>query len=511
MKILQSFRLSIFRSVFAGCLALLSVFAWAQGGEPKASHAMPIGKLLTNRYIVTFKSTVSNSAQQADNLMRGNGGQIHHRYNNVIKGFAATIPEVALNGIRNNPNVESVEEDMSVQLNQTSSPQNQVTWGLDRVDQLDRPLDTQYFFKYTGIGVNAFVIDTGIRSDHNEFAGRVLPGYSAIADGNGTTDCNGHGTHVSGSIGGTTWGVAKSVNLIPVRVLDCAGSGSLSGVIAGIDWVAGSGIRPAIANLSLGSGKSSTLNAAVAGAYSKGVTMVVAAGNSNADACLYSPASEPTAITVGATTSSDARASYSNFGTCVDVFAPGTNITSAWHTSTNAINTISGTSMASPHVAGIAALALNANPSATPAAVAQFVLNNAAPNRLTSLGAGSPNKLAYSLGTGAPGVVVDPTVAIKSLAGSAKKSGKNWQAVVSVAVRDINSGAAVPNAKVSGSFNPGGMSSCLTSNTGVCSMTSGTISSSSSLTIYSVTGVTGTGFVFDATQNAASRITIAKP
>lgn len=239
--------------------------------------------------------------------------------------------------------------------------------------------------------------------------------------------------------------------------------------------------------------------------------MVVSAGNSNADACLYSPASEPTAITVGATTSSDARASYSNFGTCVDVFAPGTNITSAWHTSTNAINTISGTSMASPHVAGIAALALNANPSATPAAVAQFVLNNAAPNRLTSLGAGSPNKLAYSLGTGAPGVVVDRTVAIKSLAGSAKKSGKNWQAVVSVAVRDINSGAAVPNAKVSGSFNPGVMSSCLTSNTGVCSMTSGTISSSLSLTIYSVMGVTGTGFVYDATQNAVSQITIAKP
>lgn len=509
--IVQSFRLPIFRAVLVWCLALLSVFAWAQGSEPKATHAMPNGQLLANRYIVTFKSTVSNPAQEADSLMRGNGGQIHHRYNNAIRGFAATIPEAALNGIRNNPNVESVEEDRSVRLNQTSSPQSQVTWGLDRVDQLDRPLDTQYFFNYKGVGVNAFVIDTGIRSDHIEFAGRVLSGYSAIADGNGTTDCNGHGTHVSGSIGGTTWGVAKSVNLIPVRVLDCAGSGSLSGVIAGIDWVAGSSIRPAVANLSLGSSKSSTVNAAVAGAHSKGVTMVVAAGNSNADACLYSPASEPTAITVGATTSSDARASYSNFGTCVDVFAPGSNITSAWHTSTTAINTISGTSMASPHVAGIAALALNANPSATPAAVAQFVLNNTAPNRLTSLGSGSPNKLAYSLGTGAPGVVVNQTVAVKSLAGSAKKSGKNWQAVVSVAVRDINSGAAVPNAKVSGSFNPGGTSSCLTSNTGICSMTSGTISSSSSLTRYTVTGVTGTGLVYDAMQNAASQITIVKP
>lgn len=489
----------------------LSFAAGAQGTDPKASHAMPEGQKLPNRYIVILKPSVVNPTQEADNLMRASGGQIHYRYQNALKGFAATIPEAALNGIRNNPNVEYIEEDASVLLNQTSSPQSQVTWGLDRVDQRDRPLDTQYYFNYTANGVTAFVIDTGIRADHVEFTGRVLSGYTAVADGNGTSDCNGHGSHVSGTIGGNTWGVAKGIKLVPVRVLDCTGSGSLSGVVAGIDWVAGSTLRPAVANLSLGSSKSSTVNAAVAGAYNKGVTMVVAAGNSNADACLYSPSSEPTAITVGATTSSDARASYSNYGTCVDVFAPGSSITSAWYTSTTAINTISGTSMASPHVAGIAALALNANPLATPAAVTQFILSNATPNRLSSLGTGSPNVLAYSLASGAPGVVVSKTVAIKSLAGSAKKSGKNWQAFVTVAVRDINTGAAVPNANVSGSFNPGGNSSCLTTSTGSCSMASGSIAGSTALTSYAVTGVSGTGLIYDATQNAATQITIARP
>lgn len=504
--------LSFFVSVFSA-LAVIGTgsLGWAQGNDPKPTHPMSEGQKLADRYIVIFKSTVSNPAQEADNLMRGSGGQIHFRYSNSIKGFAATIPAAALNGIRNNPNVESVEEDKSIRLNQTTSPQGQVTWGLDRVDQRDRPLDTQYYFRYTGAGVTAFVIDTGIRADHAEFTGRILPGYSAVADGNGTNDCNGHGTHVSGTIGGTTWGIAKAVKLAPVRVLDCAGSGSLSGVVAGIDWVAGTLIRPAVANLSLGSSKSSTVNAAVAGAFNKGVTMVVAAGNSNADACLYSPSSEPTAITVGATTSSDARASYSNFGSCVDVFAPGSSITSAWYTSATATNTISGTSMASPHVAGVAVLALNANPNATPAAVTQFILDNATQSRLSSLGTGSPNRLIYSLASGAPGIVVSKTVAIKSLTGSSQKSGKNWQAVVTVSVRDVNTGAAVANAKVAGTFNPGGTGSCLTTSTGSCSMASGSISSATSASSYIVSTVTGTSMVYDATQNAATQIMIARP
>lgn len=495
--------------VFALCM--LSLTAWAQGSNGQATHALPQGKVIANRYIVTFKASVANPSAEADNLMRGNGGQIHHRYSQAIKGFAATIPSAALERIRSHPNVESVEEDTSVLLNQVASPQNQVTWGLDRVDQIDRPLDTQYFFKYSGTGVTAFVIDTGIRADHVEFTGRVASGYSVIADGNGTQDCNGHGTHVAGTIGGTTWGVAKAVKLVPVRVLDCAGSGTLSGVIAGIDWVAGSSFRPAVANLSLGSGKSSTVNAAVAGAFNKGVTMVVAAGNNNADACLYSPASEPTAITVGATTSSDARATYSNYGSCVDLFAPGSNITSSWSSSATATNTISGTSMATPHVTGVAALALQANPQATPGSVSKFILSNATPNRLSSLGAGSPNKLTYSMATGAPGIVSSQTVAIKSLAGSAKKSGKNWQAMVTVTVRDIQSGGAIANATVTGVFNPGGTNSCLTSSAGSCSMASGLIAGTSNFTTYSVNNVSGTNLVYDASQNSATQISIARP
>ncbi len=483
----------------------------AQVADPLPTHSFPASQVISGRYIVVFKPAVQNPAQEATNIMRGIKGQTHHVYANAIKGFAATLPDAALVAIRNNPNVVSVEADATVRLNQVVSPQNQVTWGLDRIDQVDRPLDTQYRFNYTGAGVTAFIIDTGIRADHIEFTDRVGAGFSAVADGNGTNDCNGHGTHVSGTVGGTTWGVAKTVKLVPVRVLDCAGSGSLSGVIAGIDWAAGTTSRPAVANLSLGSSYSSTVNAAVAGAVSKGITMVVAAGNSNANACNYSPASEPSAITVGATTSSDARASYSNYGSCLDVFAPGSSITSAWLTSATATNTISGTSMASPHVAGVAALALQANPQATPAAVASFLINNASLNKLTSVGTGSPNKLVFSLASGAPGIVVQQTVAIKSLTGKSSKSGKNWKASVTATVRDVNSSNVVANAVVTGSFVPGGSASCVTASTGSCTVTSGNIPASTVSTTFTVSNITGTNLVYSASQNAATQVTLAKP
>ena len=499
------------RTLSAAVLAVVCATSWAQANDPRATHALPDGQMLVNRYIVTFKPSVANPSLEADKLMKGNGGQIHFKYSTAIKGFAATLPAAALNALRNNPNIESIEQDKTVRLNQTAATQTGATWGLDRVDQLDRPLDSLYHYNYAGTGVTAFVIDTGIRADHMEFTGRVVSGYTAVADGNGTNDCNGHGTHVSGTIGGTTWGIAKGTQLVPVRVLDCAGSGSLSGVVAGLDWVANSTLRPAVANLSLGSSKSSTVNAAVAGAFNKGVVMVVAAGNSNADACQYSPSSEPTAITVGATTSSDARASYSNYGSCVDLFAPGSSITSAWYTSTSAINTISGTSMASPHVAGIAALALNANPLATPAMVTQFILSNATPNRVSSVGTGSPNKLAYSLASGVPGTVTNQTVAVKSLTGSTKKSLKNWQAIATVTVRNVNTGAAIANATVSGTFSPGSTVSCLTTSTGSCSMASALFSSTTALVTYTVNGVAGSNLVYDSTQNAATQITISKP
>lgn len=482
----------------------------AQPFAPTPTDTFPAGKAITDRYIVKFRPGVTNPAQEAAMVMNGSGGTIHHTYSRAIQGFAATIPAAALNGIRNNPHVESVEPDLSIHLHQVSSPQTQATWGLDRVDQRTLPLNGQYAFVYGGSGVTAFIVDTGIRADHTTFGGRVTTGYTAINDGNGTNDCNGHGTHVAGTVGSSTWGVAKNVSLVPVRVLDCAGSGSYSGVIAGLDWVAQSSLRPAVANLSLGGSKSSTLNAAVAGTVNSGVTVVVAAGNSNADACLSSPSSEPSAITVGATGSNDARASYSNYGSCVDLFAPGTNITSAWYTSTTASNILSGTSMATPHVTGIAALALQANPLASPTSVTQFILDNATTNVLTSVGTGSPNKLTYSLAPGAPGTTTTAIVAVKSLSGVSKKSGKNWQANVTISIRNLATNAGVANATVSGSFSTGGSSSCVTASTGSCTLSSSPIAATVTATTFTVNQVSGSNMSYDPTQNTATSLLIAK-
>lgn len=492
-------------------LPAFSATSLAPAGPKSATHPFAASQPIPGRYIVVFKDSVANPATETASLMQGRGGQVLHTYTRAIKGFAASLPDAALQAIRNNPNVRYIEQDQTVALNQVSL-QNQAAWGLDRIDQADLPLDTQYHFTRTGAGVNAFIVDTGIRADHAEFTGRVLPGYNTIADANGTNDCNGHGTHVSGTVGGSTWGVAKGVSLIPVRVLDCAGSGSWSGVIAGIDWVANSTLRPAVANLSLGGAASASVDAAVAGAVSKGVVMVVAAGNNNADACTASPAREASAITVAAMAGLDYRASFSNWGTCVDIFAPGAGITSAWNSSATATNVLSGTSMASPHVAGVAALALTANPSATPAAVATQIASTATANRLYGIGTGSPNRLVYSLlGSTAPEPTA-VTVAFKSMTGSAIKTGGNWKAAGLVTVRDINSGAVVPNATVAGSFSVGGTASCVTGSTGSCTLSSGSIkTNSASSTTLTGTGVSGTLMSYDASQNTVSQIVISKP
>ena len=256
--------------------------------------------------------------------------------------------------------------------------------------------------------MKAYIIDTGILTSHSQFSGRTAAGYSAINDGRGTTDCNGHGTHVAGTVGGTTYGVAKGVTLIPVRVLDCAGSGTNAGVIAGMDWVTNNHSGASVANMSLGGGASTAVDSAIARMTSSGVTVAVAAGNENQNACNVSPARAASAITVGSTTSTDARSSFSNYGSCVDVFAPGSNITSAWYTSTSATNTISGTSMASPHVAGVAALYLQGNPTASAATVTNAITSTSTPNKVTDAGSGSPNRLLYSLLSGG-GTTPPPT------------------------------------------------------------------------------------------------------
>lgn len=496
--------------LFAALTVLHSTSVIAQSSNAPSTHSYSASKPILNHYIVVFKENVANPAAEAQNLVRGSGGRLLHTYKNTIKGFAAQLPAQAIQGLQNNPNVDFIEQDQTVNLHQTS-PQNQTTWGLDRIDQVDRPLSSQYFFNYNGAGVNAFIIDSGIRADHSEFSGRVLSGFSSISDGNGTNDCNGHGTHVAGTVGGTTYGVAKGVTIIPVRVLDCTGSGAWSGVIAGIDWTAASTLRPAVANMSLGGGASASVDAAVAAAVTKGVTMVVAAGNNNANACNYSPARAPKAITVGATASDDMRASYSNFGNCLDIFAPGSSITSAWHTSATAINTINGTSMASPHVTGVAALALAANPNATPVSVATFLSNNATLNRVASAGTGSPNKLVYSLAAGAPTEPEVQFVAVKTLVGGGTKSGNSWKANATVTVRNLSSGSVVEGATVSGSFSTGGTANCVTTSIGACKLTSTNISKSLGSSVFTVLGMTGAYMSYDASQNSATQITIVRP
>ena len=367
-------------------------------------------KRIAGQYIVVLKDDVADVDAEALRLSRDFGGDRNngHTYHKAIKGFSVKMSEQQAARLANDPRVDYVEEDGTVSIDTT---QTGATWGLDRIDQRDLPLDGNYTYNATGSGVKAYIIDTGIRATHTQIAGRVISGFTAINDGLGTNDGNGHGTHVSGTVGGTTYGVAKNVTLVAVRVLDSSGSGTNSGVISGVDFVTSDhqAGQPAVANMSLGGGLSSALDTAVANSIADGVTYSIAAGNSNVDACTTSPADVASAITVGATTTTDARASFSNFGTCVDIFAPGNNITSSWNTSDTATNTISGTSMATPHVTGVAALFLETNPSASPATVTAAIVNGATLNHVTSAGTGSPNRLLFSLLTGAPPPTPTPT------------------------------------------------------------------------------------------------------
>ncbi len=358
-----------------------------------------------NDYIVTFRDDESDPDGQANALVQAHGGSIRFVYRNALKGFAvANLPEAAVGALAGNPRVTRVERDGIVTADGSQSPTP--SWGLDRIDAATG-LNSTYTWPNDGTGVTAYIIDTGLNSSSADFTGRIGTGNDFV-DANPPDDCNGHGTHVAGTVGGTKYGVAKNVTVVAVRVLNCQGSGTTSGVIAGIDWVAGRSARPAVANMSLGGGFSQSLNDAVTRATTAGIVFVVAAGNSSANACNYSPSSTPSAITVGATTSGDALASYSNFGGCVDINAPGSGITSDWIGGSTATNTISGTSMASPHVAGAAALYLAANPSATVASVAGALVNNATNGVLGGIPTGTPNNLLYVGFIGA-GTIDPPT------------------------------------------------------------------------------------------------------
>jgi len=420
--------------VFVLLAFAVGIFALSYAPVQSTAEADKIKKAknpIPNRYIVVLEEWATgepgaNSNAEAVALELGivYGGRIDKIFKHALNGFSVELNANQAERLSQDPRVEFVEEDGEVFANTT---QTGATWGLDRIDQRDRPTDGNYNYTPTGSGVNAYIIDTGIRRTHAQFGGRAVVGYDAIGDGQNSNDCNGHGTHVAGTVGGSTYGVAKAVRLYAVRVLNCTGSGSNSGVIAGVDWVKNNHVKPAVANMSLGGGASSALDTAVNNAIAAGVTFAVAAGNDNLDACNYSPARAVNAITVGSTTSTDARSSFSNYGTCLDIFAPGSSITSAWYTSDTATNTISGTSMASPHVAGVAALYLQNNTAASPSTVRNEIVNTASSGKLTSINTGSPNLLLYSLlsGGGSPPPPPPPTCSGETYTGTLSGAGAN--------------------------------------------------------------------------------------
>ncbi|MEV6239708.1 S8 family serine peptidase [Lentzea sp. NPDC051838] len=371
-------------------LALLTSPVFAQTGSIQMVENPVAGS-----YVVVFKDGATDAPAtnaKALDLARKHGGKVSNIYVATVRGFAVKMDEAAARKLAADPEVAYVRQDGWARMSDT---QTDPTWGLDRIDQANLPLDQRFTYPNTASNVTAYVLDTGIYKAHTEFEGRAKDGYDFIDNDSDASDCQGHGTHVAGTIGSKTYGVAKKVNLVAVRVLDCNGSGQYSQIIKGIDWVAQNARKPAVANMSLGGGADSTVNSAVKRAIAAGITFGLAAGNNNGDACQTSPARVPEAITVAASDSADKRSIYtggqaSNWGSCVDIFGPGSNITSTRNGGGTA--SMGGTSMATPHVVGAAALYASANPSATPAQVRDALVNNATSGKITDT-QGSPNKL----------------------------------------------------------------------------------------------------------------------
>lgn len=370
----------------------------AHAGTPSAEGAIvgaSSADAVKGSYIVTLKQgQMSAGSADAKSLMGKYDGKVTQTYKHTLNGYAAELDEAEAKKLAADPAVEKVFQDQKVSINGEQA--NPPSWGLDRIDQTDLPLDDSYTYPDSaGAGSTVYVIDTGVHISHEDFGGRAVHGYDAVDGDDDASDGNGHGTHVASTSAGEAYGVAKEADIVGVRVLDNNGSGTTAGVIAGVDWVTENADGASVANMSLGGGANEALDAAVAASIESGVTYAVAAGNSNADAANFSPARVDTAITVGATDDNDSRATYSNYGSAVNIFAPGTGITAAWHTGDDATNTISGTSMASPHVAGVAALYLADNNDASPAEVGEALESAGTEGVVGNPGSGSPNLLLH--------------------------------------------------------------------------------------------------------------------
>jgi serine protease len=357
-------------------------------GNVSAQSAAPL------TYIVSFKPDVQDVAGLSQQLVNGHAGQLRYSYSRVLRGFAASLPPQAIEALARNESVQRIELDRVIEVTEGPTSSN-VSWGLDRVDQSKLPLDGKYSNSGTGAGVHAYIIDTGIRPSHVEFGSRVSTGFTTIDDGHGVVDCHGHGTHVAGILAGATSGIARAATIHPVRVFDCeGGGGTISSLLAGMEWVAVNAVRPGVVNMSLVTDSlSPAINEAAERLVSLGFPVAVAAGNWASDACSYSPASAPSVLTVAATNRLDQQPSWSNFGSCVDLYAPGSAIVSAWMTSDTTYSLLGGTSMASPHVAGAAALYLQGHPSATADEVSSAIIAATSKDVLSALGGGSPNRM----------------------------------------------------------------------------------------------------------------------
>ncbi|MEE1741732.1 S8 family peptidase [Streptomyces sp. BE147] len=391
-------------SVIAGAaLALSTAAAFPATASERAAEGVIENAgapgAISGSYIVTLDESAPDAGSaRGKALAKEYGAEIKKTYRSALNGYAVEASAAEARKLAADPAVASVVQNrtFTVSGTQPSPP----SWGLDRIDQKNLPLNQSYTYPdKAGEGVTAYIIDTGVRISHSDFGGRASNGYDAIDNDNTAQDGHGHGTHVAGTVAGSSYGVAKKAKIVGVRVLDNSGSGTTAQVVAGIDWVTANAVKPAVANMSLGGGADSALDTAVRNSIASGITYAVAAGNESTDASTKSPARVGEAITVGSTTSTDARSSFSNYGSIVDIFAPGSSITSSWNTSDSATNTISGTSMASPHVAGAAALYLADHPGSTPAQVSAGLVAAATTGVVTNPGTGSPNRLLY-VGTG---------------------------------------------------------------------------------------------------------------